>query len=156
MKPLEYKKREGPGMDPPLTDRREKDNFFQMNEVPPFTRKKSLLSSSPSKTMEVSKKMFNVLYPIGKGGFGKVWKVETKKSKQIFAMKMMSKVKIINKKSVQSVLNEKDFLARLNHPFLVNMSSAFQDRDHLYLIMDYLDGGDLRYHLGNKRYFNER
>ena len=49
--------------------------------------------------------MFNVLYPIGKGGFGKVWKVETKKGKQIYAMKMMSKVKIINKKSVQSVMN---------------------------------------------------
>lgn len=87
-----------------LVDRRDKDNFFQMNEVP-FARKKSVLSSSPSKTMEVSKKMFNVLYPIGKGGFGKVWKVETKKGKQIYAMKMMSKVKIINKKSVQSVMN---------------------------------------------------
>jgi serine/threonine protein kinase len=36
------------------------------------------------------------------------------------------------------------------------MTSAFQDREYLYLIMDYLDGGDLRYHLGNKRYFNEK
>ena len=66
----------------------------------------------------------------------------------------MSKVKIINKKSVTSVMNEKEFLSRLNHPFLVNIRYAFQDREHLYLIMDYLDGGDLRYHLGNKRVFN--
>lgn len=78
-----------------------------MNEMA-FTRKKStVLSSSPSKTLEVSKKMFNVFNPIGKGGFGKVWKVETKKTRQIFAMKEMSKVKIINKKSVTSVMNEK-------------------------------------------------
>ena len=49
--------------------------------------------------------MFNVLYPIGKGGFGKVWKVDSKKSRAVYAMKMMSKVKIINKKSVTSVIN---------------------------------------------------
>lgn len=42
---------------------------------------------------------------VGKGGFGKVWKVELKRSKQIFAMKLMSKAKVINKKSVASVLN---------------------------------------------------
>ena len=42
---------------------------------------------------------------IGKGGFGKVWKVEHKRNKQIYAMKMMSKAKVINKKSVTSVLN---------------------------------------------------
>ncbi len=120
-----------------------------------FSRKKStVLSSSPSKALEVSKKMFNVIQAIGKGGFGKVWKVEAKKTRQVFAMKEMSKVKIINKKSVTSVMNEKEFLARLTHPFLVNMTYAFQDRENLYLIMDYLDGGDLRYHLGNKRFFS--
>lgn len=53
----------------------------------------------------MSKKLLNVLYPIGKGGFGKVWKVEMKKGKAVFAMKEMSKVKIINKKSVSSVMN---------------------------------------------------
>ena len=94
--------------------------------------------------------------PIGKGGFGKVWKVEHKKLKTIFAMKEMSKAKVVNKKSVSSVMNERTFLAKLNHPFIVNMTSAFQDRENLYLVMDYLDGGDLRYHLGNKRYFSEK
>lgn len=93
-------------MDYPATERRERDNFFQMNEIA-FTRKKStvLSSSSPSKQLEVSKKMFNVFNPIGKGGFGKVWKVELKKNRQVYAMKEMSKVKIINKKSVTSVMN---------------------------------------------------
>ena len=66
----------------------------------------------------------------------------------------MSKAKVISKKSVTSVMNERNFLSKLNHPFLVNMTYAFQDRDNLYLAMDYLDGGDLRYHLGNRQYFN--
>lgn len=43
-------------------------------------------------------------------------------------MKQMSKIKIITKKSVSSVMNERIFLASLNHPFLVNMTYAFQDR----------------------------
>ena len=71
-------------------------------------------------------------------------------------MKEMSKAKVINKKSVSSVMNERTFLAKLQHPFLVNMNCAFQDREHLYLIMDYLDGGDLRYHIGNRQFFSER
>jgi serine/threonine protein kinase len=91
---------------------------------------------------------------VGKGGFGKVWKVEQKGTKRIYAMKLMSKAKVINKKSVSSVLNERNFLAKLSHPFIVNMANAFQDREYLYLIMDYLDGGDLRYHLGNRPFFS--
>lgn len=48
---------------------------------------------------------------IGKGGFGKVWKVEMKKSKHYYAMKEMSKAKIIAKRSVNSVMNERNLLA---------------------------------------------
>ena len=105
---------------------------------------------------DISKMSFNKIIPVGKGGFGKVWKVEFKRNKHTYAMKLMSKAKVIYKKSVSSVMNERKFLAQLSHPFLVNMMYAFQDREHLYLIMDYLDGGDLRYHLGNRQFFNEK
>ena len=96
-----------------------------------------------------------MLYLIGKGGFGKVWKVKSKRTGQIFAMKQMQKVKIINKKSINSVINERLLLADLHHPFIVNMKSSFQDRQNLYLVMDYLNGGDLRYHIGCKGKFNQ-
>ena len=69
--------------------------------------------------------MFEVIMPIGKGGFGKVWKVYEKRTKRIYAMKEMSKIKVINKKSVTSVLNERNYLSQLNHSFLVNMVYAF-------------------------------
>ena len=58
---------------------------------------------------------------IGRGGFGKVWKVEQTKEKKLYAMKEMAKARIISKRSVNSVMNEKKFLCQLNHPFLVNM-----------------------------------
>ncbi|CAK67105.1 unnamed protein product (macronuclear) [Paramecium tetraurelia] len=103
----------------------------------------------------VGRQHFKFLYVIGKGGFGRVWKVEMKKNKKMYALKEMAKAKIIQKRSVNSVLNEKYLLEHLHHPFLVNMSYAFQDRDNLYLIIDLLTGGDLRFHLGKMRKFSE-
>jgi len=58
----------------------------------------------------LTKQNFNYLYCIGKGGFGKVWKVERKKLKQPYAMKEMSKARIITKRSVKSVMNERQIL----------------------------------------------
>ena len=87
---------------------------------------------------------FDFLFVIGRGGFGKVWRVYNKKYKKDYAMKEMSKKKIIDKKSIKSILNERDLLARMNHPFIVNMHFAFQDNDNVYLVMDLLKGGDLR------------
>jgi len=92
---------------------------------------------------------------IGRGGFGKVWKVELRKQKKMYAMKEMHKARIISKRSVTSVMNEKKFLSQLDHPFLVNMHYAFQDRENLYLAIDLMTGGDLRYHIGKKRKFTE-
>ena len=70
-------------------------------------------------------------------------------------MKIMSKPKIIRKNSVKNILNEKNLLSQLHNPFLVNMVFSFQDLDNLYLIMDLLLGGDLRYHLNKSEIFNE-
>lgn len=103
----------------------------------------------------VTKNHFQFHYVIGKGGFGKVWKVEMKKTNRLFAMKEMLKCRIISKRSVTSVMNERKLLSSLKHPFLVNMHYAFQDRENLYLVMDLLNGGDLRYHISKHRKFTE-
>ena len=70
-------------------------------------------------------------------------------------MKEMSKARIITKRSVNSVMNERKLLAMLKHPFLVNMIYAFQDKENLYLFSDLMNGGDLRYHIGKRRKFTE-
>ena len=76
----------------------------------------------------MSIKHFESIYPIGKGGFGKVWKVYMKKTSEVYAMKEMFKAKVIKKKSINSVMNERNLLAKIRHPFLINMNYAFQDR----------------------------
>jgi len=70
-------------------------------------------------------------------------------------MKEMSKSKVITKRSVNSVMNERHLLSSLKHPYLVNMLYAFQDRENLYLVMDLMPGGDLRYHISRHRRFTE-
>lgn len=52
-------------------------------------------------------------------------------------------------------MNERQILTQLHNPFLVNMYYAFQDRENLYLVMDLLNGGDLRYHICRYRRFDE-
>ena len=64
----------------------------------------------------LNKNKFAMHFIIGKGGFGKVWRVEYKKSKEIYAMKIMSKFKVHQKKSITSVMNEKKLLENLRHP----------------------------------------
>ena len=112
---------------------------------------------------------FCLLYPIGRGGFGRVWKVRLKRQynskisdirlqknkSRIFAMKEMSKAKISLKKSIKSVANERKFLEKFHFNLLCNMYYAFQDDDTLYIIMDYLSGGDLRYMICRRNFFTE-
>ena len=103
----------------------------------------------------VNRNYFEFQYVIGRGGFGKVWQVIMKKTNKKYALKEMSKVKIIDRRSEKSIKAEREFLAKLRHPFIVNMNCAFQDYENLYLVMDLLTGGDLRYHICKIRRFSE-
>ena len=114
-----------------------KNNFFNLNFI-------------------VSRENFQFLYVIGKGGFGKVWKVQDKKTKKYYALKEMSKLKIIDKKSIKSIKSELELLSNMESPYIVNMHFAFQDTENLYLILELSNGGDLRYHLFRGEKFNEQ
>ena len=103
----------------------------------------------------MNRNYFDFLYIIGRGGFGKVWKVRLKKNNEFFALKEMSKVKIIDRRSEVSIMSERNLLSKLHHSFIVNMYFAFQDFYNLYLVMDLLTGGDLRYHIAHKKTFTE-
>lgn len=99
--------------------------------------------------------MFDYKIIIGRGAFGKVWKVQLKKYKIDYALKEMCKKKIIDRKSESLIMYERDLLVKMNHPFISNLKFAFQDEDKLYLVMDLITGGDLRFHLYKNKKFNE-
>ena len=127
----------------------QKNSLFQ-NKKYFFIQENSSISYE-----KVNKNSFEYISIIGKGGFGKVWKVYQKKYKTYYAMKEMSKAKIIDTHSEISVKAERDLLSKIFHPFIINMQYAFQDRDNLYLVLDLLTGGDLRFHLCLTKQFTE-
>lgn len=84
---------------------------------------------------------------IGIGTLGRVWLATFLCKGEAYALKIMRKSRILSKKSTEAVLIERQVLSALKHPFIVNMHYAFQDSKCLYLALDYMPGGDLRYHL---------
>ena len=83
--------------------------------------------------------------PIGKGGFGNIYKVKHKKTNNIYAMKEMNKVSIIKRKCISNIINELKALQCIrNELFIINIQYAFHSIDSLYIVTDYLSGGNLR------------
>ncbi|ORY49346.1 kinase-like protein [Rhizoclosmatium globosum] len=104
---------------------------------------------------EVDITHFEIGISIGKGAFGKVRIVQHKKSKIQYAVKYMNKEEIIKRGSAEHVLSERRLLEEAQHPFIVNLRYAFQDDEHLLMILDLKLGGDLRFHLTYKGPFTE-
>jgi serine/threonine protein kinase len=106
-------------------------------------------------TIAISVNDFEAKYAIGRGGFGRVWKVVHRKTGKNYAMKEMRKDLIVSKRSVPSIMNERRLLGILKHPFIVNLHYAFQNLEHLYLVIDLMSGGDLRFYLVKHREMRE-
>jgi len=99
----------------------------------------------------VSLKDFEILNPIGRGAFGKVYKIQ--KEGHLFAMKEMLQARVMAKKSIESVKKELELMVRITSEFIVNVHWAFHDNKNLYLVMDLMEGGDLRFHHSKIRKF---
>eukprot|EP01006_Ploeotia_vitrea_P043309 TRINITY_DN66718_c1_g6_i1.p1 TRINITY_DN66718_c1_g6~~TRINITY_DN66718_c1_g6_i1.p1 ORF type:complete len:574 (-),score=39.57 TRINITY_DN66718_c1_g6_i1:213-1934(-) len=98
---------------------------------------------------------FELLMVIGKGSFAKVMKVRRKGTNDIYAMKVLKKSHIIKENMVENTRTERAILQFAVHPFIVGMSYAFQTKKELYLILDFLAGGELFYHLQREHHFPE-
>ncbi|NXA32090.1 ST32A kinase, partial [Eudromia elegans] len=98
---------------------------------------------------------FEILRAIGKGSFGKVCVVQKNDTKKMYAMKYMNKQKCLERNEVRNVFKELQIMQGLEHPFLVNLWYSFQDEEDMFMVVDLLLGGDLRYHLQQNVRFQE-
>ncbi|KAK4620709.1 Serine/threonine-protein kinase SCH9 [Fulvia fulva] len=103
---------------------------------------------------------FEILKLIGKGTFGQVFQVRKKDTKRIYAMKVLSKKVIVQKKEIQHTIGERNILVRTattDSPFIVGLKFSFQTAADLYLVTDYMSGGELFWHLQKEgRFVEER
>jgi len=109
-----------------------------------------------SKFTDITIEDFEQLKVIGKGGFGKVVLARQKATGKIFALKVMEKLKILEKpRDFKNLMSEKQILQNDN-AFLVHLHYAFQSKTEFYLVMDFLAGGDLYFHLKKIGRFPEK
>jgi len=113
------------------------------------------LSGFKGKQGKVQIDDFELLKVIGRGAFGKVMLVKKKDDGKIYAMKIMKKRTIIARGQVDHTKAERKILQSLDHPFLMALRYAFQSKEKLYLVLDYIKGGELFFHLKNNRRFTE-
>ncbi|KFO25751.1 Serine/threonine-protein kinase 32B [Fukomys damarensis] len=81
--------------------------------------------------------------------------VQKRDTKKMYAMKYMNKQKCIERDEVRNVFRELQIMQGLEHPFLVNLWYSFQDEEDMFMVVDLLLGGDLRYHLQQNVHFTE-
>lgn len=84
---------------------------------------------------------------LGTGSFGRVRLCQHKVDKCFYALKILKKSEVIYLKQVDHVKTEKKILEEISHPFIVNMEGAFQDDKNLYLLLEYIIGGEFFSHL---------
>ena len=97
--------------------------------------------------IKVSYNDFKPLKLLGRGSFGEVLLVRLKATNKVYAMKILDKKVVKMKKQQNHTKTERDLMVKINSPFVVNIKSAFQDANNLYLVSEFMQGGDMFFHM---------
>ena len=104
---------------------------------------------------KVSLKDFKILKKLGKGAYGKVLLVHNEELNKYFAMKILKKKFIEKNKQQIHIKTERKILEIIEHPFVAKLYYAFQNSEKLYMLTEYMPGGEMFYHLHKDIYFSE-
>ena len=101
------------------------------------------IKNNQKKLEKMSASNYESLSIIGRGAFGEVHICREIKTGEIVAIKKIKKEVLFNKNQIKHTLDEQDFLSKVDSPWIVKLKASFQEGDYLYLVMEYLPGGDL-------------
>ena len=99
---------------------------------------------------------FEPLKLLGTGTFGRVLLVRFKSNNQLYAMKILMKSRIKSTHQEEHTKAERDLMVQIDNPFLLNIKFAFQDETKLYIVSNFMQGGDMFYHLHFESKFSEK
>ncbi|KFO32210.1 Serine/threonine-protein kinase Sgk1 [Fukomys damarensis] len=129
--------------------------LMNANPSPPPSPSQQI-NLGPSSNPHAKPSDFHFLKVIGKGSFGKVLLARHKAEEAFYAVKVLQKKAILKKKEEKHIMSERNVLLKnVKHPFLVGLHFSFQTADKLYFVLDYINGGELFYHLQRERCFLE-
>lgn len=117
--------------------------------------KKFNLLDDKTKNFKISLRDFEVIKTLGKGSFGKVLLAKSNIDHLYYAMKVLKKKMLEQKKQINHTRTEREILEKIKHPFIVRLFFAFQTAEKLYLITEFIPGGEIFYHLRRAGCFNE-
>lgn len=113
------------------------------------------MAFKPNQGQHLTIDSFELLKVIGKGSFGKVMQVRKRDTLRIYALKTIRKSHIVARSEVTHTLAERTVLAKVNNPFIVPLKFSFQSPEKLYLVLAFVNGGELFHHLQREGKFNE-
>ncbi|KAF9769447.1 hypothetical protein IL306_013137, partial [Fusarium sp. DS 682] len=114
----------------------------------PATLQQQQQQALPQPIMRVTKGKyslgdFDILRTLGTGSFGRVHLVQSKHNQRFYAVKVLKKAQVVKMKQVEHTNDERRMLADVKHPFLITLWGTFQDPKNLYMVMDFVEGGEL-------------
>jgi protein kinase A len=86
---------------------------------------------------------FTIQRTLGTGSFGRVHLVQSKHNHRFYAIKVLKKAQVVKMKQVEHTNDERRMLNRVRHPFLITLWGTWQDARNLYMVMDFVEGGEL-------------
>jgi protein kinase A len=86
---------------------------------------------------------FTINRTLGTGSFGRVHLVQSKHNQRFYAVKVLKKQQVVKMKQVEHTNDERRMLQKVKHPFLITLWGTFQDSKNLYMVMDFIEGGEL-------------
>lgn len=86
---------------------------------------------------------FQIQRTLGTGSFGRVHLVQSKHNQRYYAVKVLKKAQVVRMKQIEHTNDERKMLQRVKHPFLITLWGTFQDSKNLYMVMDFIEGGEL-------------
>ena len=86
---------------------------------------------------------FTLQRTLGTGSFGRVHLVQSNHNHRFYALKVLKKAQVVKMKQIEHTNDERRMLSRARHPFLVTLWGTWQDSRNLYMVMDFVEGGEL-------------